>query len=135
MIHYHGQSFREFARGAASKRAESLRNELRILVFALVEPSELYRIKQLLDLGFRQDLLLANDSQNATAALVGFDGQFRCFFMTRDGIKRRNDADCGFHVVFESFLVHGDSIHTIGTKSERGSKDQHLRFNDRKSLT
>lgn len=44
MIHSRGRSFRD---GGSLKRTESLRNELGILVFAIVGPSELHGIKRL----------------------------------------------------------------------------------------
>ena len=107
--------------------------ELLLLVFALIQSSQLDGIQKLLDLRFGQYLFFADNFQDALAALVCFTGQFRGFFIANDWIQGSNDADRGFHIMFQHLLVHRNSINALGTKYHRGVVQKALGFNHRQS--
>src|SRR5436190_2983680 len=107
---------------------------LLLLVFAGVEIGELRRIEQILDLSLGEDVLLANDLENALAALVGLVGELGRLVVADDRVERGDDADRGFHVVLEHLLVHRDAVDAAGAEELGDVEQQMLRFDVRESI-
>src|SRR6185436_12690693 len=75
-----------------------------------IQVGQLDRVEQVLDLRFRQDLLLPDDLEDALAALVSFVRELGRLLVADDRVQGRDDADRGLHVVLEHLLVHGDPV-------------------------
>src|SRR5215831_18829476 len=71
------------------------------LVLALVEIRQLDRIEKILDLVFGEHLLLADDLEDALAALVRLSGQLARLLVADHRVQGGDDPDRGLHVVLE----------------------------------
>src|SRR5262245_47927581 len=97
---------------------------------ASVEVGELHGIEQVLNLRFREHLLLADDLEDALAARVGFARELRSLLVADDGIERRHDADGRLHVVREHLAVDGDAVDALLAQRLRPREQNVLRLHD-----
>ena len=108
-----GVSWRESPLRIRYHQAQQRGGELLLRVFGFVQPSQLDWIQQLLDLFLGERVLLADNLQDALAALARLDSELGSLFVADDRIERGGEANGRFHVMREHFLVHRDAIDTL----------------------